>query len=95
MLPPAASADIASEKHNVNTPVNNVFVKVEMPQVVTDTQKPVPFDEVPGPVILKQISKFWKTVPIVGTEVTASTLQYILSAGKMFGKSLNICFIIN
>lgn len=66
-----------------------------MPQAVADPQKPVPFDDVPGPTILKQIAKFWKAVPVVGSEVTASTLQYILSAGKMFGKLLNIHFIIN
>lgn len=44
------------------------------------------FDEVPGPPLLKRVSKFWTFVPVLSNQVTASTIQYMLSAGKIFGK---------
>ncbi|KAJ8970782.1 hypothetical protein NQ317_003496, partial [Molorchus minor] len=49
----------------------------------------VTFDDIPGPYTLRYISKFWSTIPIVGTEVTVSIVQYLLSGGKFFGGILS------
>lgn len=43
------------------------------------------FDDIPGPSILKKMSKFWTYIPVFSNQITASTLQYMLSAGKIFG----------
>lgn len=47
------------------------------------------FDDIPGPVSLRLISKFWNMFPIMGTELTLSVVQYLLSGGKFFGGVLS------
>lgn len=79
---PSTSAD--SKTKDV---LAGVYVKVG--QVDTIPDAPIAssaFEDVPGPVFLKRLARFWTFVPVVGTQVTASTIQYLLSAGKLFGK---------
>lgn len=66
--------------------VGGVPLKTE--PVAVDVEKSGSFDDIPGPPILQSIAKFWKVIPVINTEVTANTIQYMLSAGKLFGKSL-------
>lgn len=47
------------------------------------------FDDIPGPISLRLISKFWSMFPIMGTELTLSIVQYLLSGGKLFGGVLS------
>lgn len=70
----------------VSSVIGDLPLKKE--SVPTDLQKSLSFDEIPGPLILQSIAKFWKVIPVMGTEVTANAIQYMLSAGKIFGKSL-------
>ncbi|CAG9858257.1 unnamed protein product [Phyllotreta striolata] len=49
----------------------------------------VPFDDIPGPISLRLISKFWGMIPMMGTEITVSVVQYLLSGGKFFGGILS------
>ncbi|KAJ8952422.1 hypothetical protein NQ318_014514, partial [Aromia moschata] len=58
------------------------------PSAITDTRS-VSFDDIPGPRTLRLISKFWGTIPVVGTELTVSIIQYLLSGGKFFGGILS------
>lgn len=44
------------------------------------------FDEMPGPMLLRHISQAWKYLPVMGSQVTTGTLQYLLNAGKILGK---------
>lgn len=53
-----------------------------------ETRDSLSFDDIPGPAFLKRISKFWTYIPVFSNQVTASTLQYMLGAGKMFGTFL-------
>lgn len=46
--------------------------KVES-QIVAD-KTPLPFEEIPGPAILKIWEKYWKYVPLFGTQVLSSLL---------------------
>ncbi|XP_057651865.1 probable cytochrome P450 301a1, mitochondrial [Diorhabda carinulata] len=54
-----------------------------------DTTETISFDEIPGPISLRLISKFWGMIPIMGTEITVSVVQYLLSGGKFFGGILS------
>lgn len=65
---------------------SSVYVKVGQVDAIPETKSTAPFDDVPGPVFLKRLARFWTFVPVIGTQVTASTIQYLLSAGKLFGK---------
>ncbi|CAH1117698.1 unnamed protein product [Phaedon cochleariae] len=47
------------------------------------------FDDIPGPKSLRMISKFWGMIPVMGTELTVSIIQYFLSGGKFFGGVLS------
>ncbi|KAK4886050.1 hypothetical protein RN001_002321 [Aquatica leii] len=70
----------------------NLFLKLEQLESVPETEalrKSLSFDEVPGPKYLKYLSKFWSFFPVMGTQVTASTVQYLLSAGKVYGNHLS------
>lgn len=87
--------EILGTQSNVSNPVgtdmkkdifSNVYVKVGQVDTIPEPKATATFDEVPGPVSLKRLARFWTFVPIVGTQVTASTIQYLLSAGKLFGK---------
>ena len=42
-------------------------------QIVAD-RSPLPFEEIPGPAILKIWEKYWKYVPLFGTQVLSSLL---------------------
>lgn len=55
--------------------------------VVGTTKRVLPFEEVPGPALFRHIARMWSVIPVVGTEMTASAIQYMLSAGKLFGNS--------
>ncbi|KAJ8912148.1 hypothetical protein NQ315_013197 [Exocentrus adspersus] len=52
------------------------------------------FDDIPGPISLQLISKFWGTIPIMGTELTVSIIQYLLSGGKFFWSVWKLYVII-
>lgn len=67
--------------------LSNVYVKVGQVDAIPEPKTAAAFDEVPGPIFLKRLARFWTFVPVIGTQVTASTIQYLLSAGKLFGKS--------
>lgn len=41
------------------------------------------FDEVPGPRVLKNVANILRYIPSLSTHVTATTIQYILSTGKL------------
>jgi len=47
------------------------------------------FDDMPGPSSLKYMAKLWSYVPILSNHLTTSSLQYFLSAGKIFGTQLS------
>lgn len=42
-------------------------------QIIGD-KTPLPFEEIPGPAILKIWEKYWKYVPLLGTQVLSSLL---------------------
>ncbi|XP_008208149.1 probable cytochrome P450 12a5, mitochondrial isoform X1 [Nasonia vitripennis] len=44
---------------------------------------PLPFEEVPGPVILKLWEKYWKYVPLFGTQLIRSVLINRLTEGRL------------
>lgn len=46
--------------------------KVEA-QIIGD-KSPLPFEEIPGPAILKIWEKYWKYVPLLGTQLLSSLL---------------------
>ncbi|KAF2889052.1 hypothetical protein ILUMI_17121 [Ignelater luminosus] len=87
-----STAEIKSRKvdYIVNPP--DMFIKVEHLEPIPESEamrKSLSFDEVPGPKALRHLAKFWSFVPVMGTQVTASAIQYLLSAGKIFGSQLS------
>lgn len=52
--------------------VSTTTLEVES-QIVAD-KSPLPFEEIPGPAILKIWEKYWKYVPLLGTQVLSSLL---------------------
>lgn len=81
----------------MKTICNSISAVEAKPFLVPEFSKPFPttavsdnpsvsFDDIPGPHSLRLISKFWSTIPVMGTEVTVSIIQYLLSGGKFFGK---------
>lgn len=57
-----------------------------IPSVGTiDEKRAASIDEIPGPTALRVISSAWSYLPIIGTQLTANTMQYLLGAGKLFG----------
>lgn len=83
-----SAAEVKSKKvdYIVNPP--DMFIKVEHLEPIPESEamrKSLSFDEVPGPKALRHLARFWSFVPVVGTQVTASAIQYLLSAGKIFG----------
>ncbi|CAH2009398.1 unnamed protein product [Acanthoscelides obtectus] len=47
------------------------------------------YDEIPGPLTLRMINKFWSMIPVMGSEVTVRIIQYLLSGGRFFGDLLS------
>lgn len=67
--------------------------KSPTPNVVTiDNKQVLSFDEIPGPPVFRHIARVWNVIPVMSTEMTASAIQYMLSAGKLFGNSVNFLF---
>ncbi|KAF5286768.1 hypothetical protein FQA39_LY04191 [Lamprigera yunnana] len=69
-----------------------MFLKLEHLEPVPQSEvlrKSVSFDEMPGPKYLRYLAKLWSFFPIMGTQVTASAMQYLLSAGRTFGSRLS------
>ncbi|GJQ83156.1 putative cytochrome P-450 [Trypoxylus dichotomus] len=92
---PSSSTSSAPVNTSIQTDSKNkdilsgVYVKVGQVDSIVETKATAAFDDVPGPIILKRLAKFWTFVPVIGTQVTASTIQYLLSAGKLFGSQLS------
>ncbi|XP_022912499.1 probable cytochrome P450 301a1, mitochondrial isoform X2 [Onthophagus taurus] len=75
--------------------LSKLYVKVGQVEGIQSISESIfktaaPFDEVPGPPFLKSLAKFWSFVPVVGTQVTASTVQYLLSAGSQLSWGNNL-----
>ncbi|XP_043519028.1 probable cytochrome P450 12a5, mitochondrial [Frieseomelitta varia] len=51
-------------------------------QIVAD-KSPLPFEEIPGPAILKIWEKYWKYVPLLGTQVLSSLLINRFTQGRL------------
>ncbi|OAD53565.1 putative cytochrome P450 12a5, mitochondrial [Eufriesea mexicana] len=51
-------------------------------QIVGD-KSPLPFEEVPGPAILKIWEKYWKYVPLLGTQLLSSLLINRFTQGRL------------
>ncbi|KAH0948968.1 hypothetical protein HN011_003439 [Eciton burchellii] len=62
-----ASPDVDAEAFAIPT------AKV-MPQAVRVDKTPLPFEEIPGPAILKLWEKYWRYVPLLGTQLFCSLL---------------------
>lgn len=67
----------------------NPYLNTGANQVTPVKDQKSSFDDIPGPVSLRLISKFWGMFPIMGTELTLSIVQYLLSGGKFFGGVLS------
>lgn len=72
-------------------PTINVTHMMENTQksIVKTDQQTNSFDDIPGPISLRLISKFWSMIPMVGTELTVRVIQYLLSGGHFFGDLLS------
>ncbi|KAK9753276.1 Cytochrome P450 [Popillia japonica] len=91
MFPTESTSPSTSADSKTKDVLAGVYVKVG--QVDTIPDAPIAssaFEDVPGPVFLKRLARFWTFVPVVGTQVTASTIQYLLSAGSQLSWSNNL-----
>lgn len=79
----------AGEVKNVTAVNENIKASPYLSASSVMKTETIPFDEIPGPVSLRLISKFWGMIPIMGTEITVSVVQYLLSGGKFFGGILS------
>lgn len=53
---------------------------------LTRDKTPLPFEDIPGPAILKIFEKYWKYVPIFGTQLISSLLINKLTLGTIYWK---------
>lgn len=62
--------------HTATTEVSPTTFEVSTMKVDTQIfdKAPLPFDEIPGPAILKIWEKYWKYVPLLGTQLLSSLL---------------------
>lgn len=62
--------------HTTTTEVSPTTFEVSTMKVDTQIfdKAPLPFDEIPGPAILKIWEKYWKYVPLLGTQLLSSLL---------------------
>ncbi|XP_046624865.1 probable cytochrome P450 12a5, mitochondrial isoform X1 [Neodiprion virginianus] len=79
------SATIPLTDAAVSQQASNVF---EIPDVsvsseVTRDKTPLPFEDIPGPVALKIFEKYWKYVPLLGTQLICSLLINRLTLGQL------------
>lgn len=77
---------------------SDMYFKYDNIEAYSDAEtlkKSPTFDDMPGPTVLKYLSKMWTLIPVIGNQVTASSIQYLLSAGKIFGKIFSLDLIIN
>ncbi|KAG5897620.1 hypothetical protein JTB14_028888 [Gonioctena quinquepunctata] len=57
--------------------------------VNVEEQQTISFDDIPGPVSLRLISKLWTKIPVMESEVITRMAQYLLSGGKFFSGILS------
>nr|QZM07448.1 cytochrome P450 monooxygenase CYP334B1 [Lasioderma serricorne] len=83
---PAAAAPAATPPKPEEPPAAaSTFVKIEH---VEPIQKALPYDDIPGPVSLQFIAKMFRFIPVIGTKLTITAVQHLLSGGKIFGAAL-------
>ncbi|XP_043251706.1 probable cytochrome P450 12a5, mitochondrial [Colletes gigas] len=71
----SASTEMSSATFEVPT------AKIE--QQMTVDRTPLPFEEVPGPAVLKLWEKYWKYVPLLGTQLFSSLLINRFTQGRL------------
>ncbi|CAG2063602.1 unnamed protein product, partial [Timema podura] len=80
------NVEIEGSKVTVKTNADHSAALVDIFKEQQDKLKlALPFDEVPGPQILKILAKIWKYIPLVGTQITASAMVYFIN---MLGTNL-------
>lgn len=57
----------------ISSPAFEVSTSRIEPHISVD-KSPLPFEEVPGPAVLKIWEKYWKYVPLLGTQLFSSLL---------------------
>ncbi|XP_044009297.1 cytochrome P450 CYP12A2-like isoform X2 [Aphidius gifuensis] len=63
--------------------VNKVVLQQsQTPEIMTD-KLPLPFEDIPGPAVLRLIEKYWKYVPILGTQLVCSLLLNTFTVGRL------------
>nr|CAD7407531.1 unnamed protein product [Timema poppensis] len=80
------SVEMEGSRVTVKTNADHSAALVDIYKEQQDKLKlALPFDEVPGPRILKILAKIWKYIPLVGTQITASAMVYFIN---MLGTNL-------
>ncbi|CAH2009397.1 unnamed protein product [Acanthoscelides obtectus] len=79
-LQQATAVEIKDSK-KTNLLDTNVYLSVTKPSTVQPLQgtQAVAYDDIPGPLTLKVVAKFWEIIPNVGTEMTISLLYSLMS----------------
>ncbi|XP_028523167.1 probable cytochrome P450 12a5, mitochondrial isoform X2 [Apis cerana] len=71
--------------HTATTEVSPTTFEVSTMKVDSQVfdKAPLPFDEIPGPAILKIWEKYWKYVPLLGTQLLSSLLINRFTQGRL------------
>lgn len=70
------------ETANFEIATESVKIPKVMPRVRIE-KTPLPFEEIPGPMILKLWEKYWRYVPLLGTQLFCSLLISRLIQGMI------------
>lgn len=70
-----ANSETATETFQI--PISKVMPRARIEKT------PLPFEEIPGPMILKLWEKYWRYVPLLGTQLFCSLLISRLTQGMI------------
>nr|CAI5818007.1 unnamed protein product [Callosobruchus analis] len=90
-LQQATTVEMKDSKKSNNLLDTNVYLSVRKPSAVQAIHgsQTVSYDEIPGPMTLRVVAKFWEVIPSVGTEMTLSILHSLMS-GSFGANSKNV-----
>ena len=96
LSPDWSYAHIASnEMETSDVLTQNQVSKTLLPDVFNELEMALPFDEVPGPKILKLAAQLFSYVPLLGTHVTTAAMMYFINMlGKYCGILTPNCFLL-
>lgn len=79
VMPPESAESLLTP--SIISRVNKVVLQQSKTPEITTVKLPLPFEDIPGPAVLRLIEKYWKYVPILGTQLVCRLLLNTFTVG--------------